>query len=215
MNKSSDDQNQWAEFREYFEKFVVSDIEKSLNAELEVGTVILTVLGIECLSGYYSGKPTEKTHFVGFINEFMPKYAGYAQDIYELIRNGLFHDYIVKIDLITKRTFGFTRDAGEDHLIARPSNPKKIIINRVAFARDFLDAQRAYFERVESDQNLWDRAMTRLGKRGFLTVLREEEPVIRAPGTMPTTAASSYSTNISTGINSTTNPVFGKPKSTP
>ncbi len=62
MNKSPEDQKQWAEFRKYFERFVVSDIEKSLKADIEVGTIILTAIGIDCLSGYNAGKPTKNLY---------------------------------------------------------------------------------------------------------------------------------------------------------
>jgi len=216
MNKSPDAQKQWAEFREYFEKFVVDDIEKSLKAEIEVGTIILTVIGIDCLSGYYAGKPTEKALFVQFINDFMPKYAAYALDIYECIRNGLAHDYIVKRNPTTRRTFGFTRDDGEDHLVARATDPNKIILNRVAFAKDFLEAQGNYFARVENEQLLWDRAMQRLSSRGFLTVLREEESVSSPTSATPPSSGSSISTqHLSTGVKSPSNPSFGTSKPKP
>ena len=41
------------EFQKSFTNFVVKDVEKSLKGDLEVGTIILVVIGIECLSGYY------------------------------------------------------------------------------------------------------------------------------------------------------------------
>lgn len=212
INKSPDEQGVWAEFREYFEKFVVRDIEKSLSAEVEVGTIILTVIGIDCLSGYYAGKPTDKDTFVEFMKEFMPRYTIHALDIYECIRNGLAHDYIVKTNSTTNRTFGFTRDAGEDHLVPTTADPNKIILNRVAFAKDFLEAQRNYFARVENEQLLWDKAMQRLRKRGFLTVLREE-PVSPPPSaTVPTSGSSISTQQISTGVKSPFNPTFGTPK---
>lgn len=49
----------WQNFRDSFEKFVVQDLKKSLSAGVEVGTIILTTVGIEGLSGYFVGKPTD------------------------------------------------------------------------------------------------------------------------------------------------------------
>jgi hypothetical protein len=195
---------------------VVDDINKSLKAEIEVGTIILTVIGIDCLSGYYAGKPTEKVLFVQFIEDFMPTYAAHALDIYECIRNGLAHDYIIKTNPTTGKTFGFTRDAGEENLVTRPTEPNKTIINRVAFAKDFLDTQRNYFARVENEQSLWDKAMQRLHGRGFLTVLREEESV-SSPTSVPLpSSGSSISTQqLATGIKTPSNPSFGIPKTKP
>jgi len=216
MNKSSEEQEQWAEFCKYFDRFVVGDIEKSLKADIEIGTIILTVIGIDCLSGYYAGQPTDRSLFVQFVNEFMPRYATYADDIYECIRNGLAHDYIIKTSPQTKRTFKFTRDDGEDHLVTAVPDPLGIYLNRVAFAKDFLDAKQNYFARVANEQALWDKAMQRLRKRGFLTVLHENLPPSPSTNISSPTSGSSISTQqMPTGIKLPPNPSLGNSKPKP
>jgi hypothetical protein len=178
MNKLPDDEKLWSEFRQYFDAFVVSDINKSLQAGVEVGVIVLTTVGIECLSGYYAGEESKRRHFVKFMQDFMPAYGGYADDIYGCIRNGLAHDYVIKVNLVEKKGFVFKRDAGEPHLVATPQNPNIIYLNREQFAKDFLDAQHKFFEMVESDQSAWDKAIRRLkSQKGFLTVRSENELV--------------------------------------
>jgi hypothetical protein len=179
MNKKPDDEKLWAEFRKYFGAFVVSDIEKALNAGIEVGVIILTAIGIDCLSGYYAGRKTDRKLFVKFMKNFMPAYAAHADDIYNCVRSGLAHDYIIKRNSKTNRTFVFSRDTGEPHLAPTTKNPNVIYLNRETFARDFLKAQHEYFEKAENDQKLWDKALRRLIKRGFITVRPEDELVAR------------------------------------
>jgi hypothetical protein len=176
MNKKPDDEKLWAEFHKYFDAFVVDDINKALNVGIEVGTIILTTIGIECLSGYYAGKETKRKHFVKFMHDYMPTYGYYAEDIYACVRNGLDHDYVIKVNAVSKNSFVFTRNAGEQHLCPTTQNPNFFYLNREQYARDFLEAQHNYFEKVEHDQDEWDRAIRRLkSQKSFLTVRPEDE----------------------------------------
>jgi hypothetical protein len=178
MNKILDDEELWAEFRKKFEDFVVGDVNKALQAGIEVGLIILTTVGIECLSGYYAGKEAKREHFVKFMRDFMPAYSNYADDIYGCIRNGLAHDYVIKVNRAGKKGFIFKRDIGEPHLVAVPQNPNIVYLNREQYARDFLEAKNKFFEMVESDQSTWDNAIQRLkSQKGFLTVRSEDELV--------------------------------------
>jgi hypothetical protein len=204
MNKSPEDERLWKEFRQYFTAFVVNDVKKSLEIGIEVGTIILTTIGIECLGGYYAGKETKREHFVKFMQDFMPEYGNLADDIYECIRNGLAHDYVVKENKKNQRKFILTRNQGEQHLSSHPLNPNVFYLNRETYARDFLKIQRAYFEKVDNDQSLWDKAMQRLhSQKGFLTVRPENEFVsssgeVHYPGTLPNPSTTSYPTGTST-----------------
>ena len=194
MLRQSADEILWLEFRKYFEAFVIGDVEKSLQAKIEVGTIILTTVGIECLSGYYAGEEADRKHFVEFVQEFMPAYASYADDVYTCVRNGLAHDYVIKENPTNKRSFVFKRDHGEPHLSPTSVNPNVIYLNRETYARDFLEAQRQYFAKVESDQSLWDKAMKRLrNQKGFLTVRSEEQLVARPRGSSLSPASMSAS----------------------
>ena len=75
MLKRPVDANLWNEFRKYFVAFVVEDVKKSILANIEVGTIILTTVGIECLCGYYAGQEADRKHFVNFMQVFMPSYS--------------------------------------------------------------------------------------------------------------------------------------------
>jgi hypothetical protein len=203
MLKQPVDVNLWTEFCRYFIAFVVEDVNKSLKINIEVGTIILTTVGIECLSGYYAGKEAEQKHFVKFMQVFMPSYAKFADDIYACVRNGLAHDYVIKENPVTKLTFVLQGKHGEPHLSPTPVNSKVIYLNREDYASDFLEAQRQYFEKVENDQSLWDRAMKRLkSQKGFLTVRPLNQFVTSStkasyPGTVATPSTTSLSTGTS------------------
>ncbi len=197
MNKLPNDEKLWGEFRQDFTAFVVNDVEKSLQIGIEVGTIILTTIGIECLGGYYAGRETKREHFVKFMQDFMPKYGNLADDIYECIRNGLAHDYVLKENKKNQRKFILTRSQGQQHLSSHPSNPNFFYLNRETYARDFLEVQRVYFEKTDNEQSLWDKAMKRLhNKKGFLTVRPENELVnpsteVHYPGTLASSSTTS------------------------
>jgi hypothetical protein len=159
---------EWEKFRSSFEKFVVKDLEKALNADIEVGIIILTAVGIECLSGYFAGKASNGETFKGFIDKFMPTYSIHAETIYKCIRNGLAHDYIIKEN--EGRSFLFTRNRGEKHLDPVEGKPGWYYLNRESFALDFLKAQTDFFEQVNLDENLSRRVLKRLRERSFLDV---------------------------------------------
>jgi hypothetical protein len=164
----------WNDFRKSFDDFIVGDIQKSLEVGIEVGTIILTIIGIECLSGYFMGRESNPRTFRHFIHTFMPEYYSIADALYKCIRNGLMHDYIIKE--FDGTSFIFTRNEGEKHLIPLESNPKWYYLNREDFARDFLIAQNNYFKQVEIDNELFKKANKRLKKRSFLAVFSFYQP---------------------------------------
>jgi len=159
----------WLKFKASFEKFIVQDIKKALLADIEVGTFVLTAIGIECLSGYFAGKPSDNNTFQDFIKAFMPEYHTHALSIYKCIRNGLAHDYIIKENLNGK-SYIFTRNQGENHLIPVQGKPGWYYFNREQFALDFLEAQEMYFRQVGENQQLLQKALMRLSERRFLDV---------------------------------------------
>src|SRR5574341_400120 len=109
-------------WKSWIEAFVVNDIKKALDKDaLEVGLIILTLLGIECLSAYYTGKrDSDSSTFEKFIKKyFPPNYAQYADKIYRSLRNGLAHSYVpakIKIDSKEIIPFVMVRNQGEPHL---------------------------------------------------------------------------------------------------
>ena len=208
MKRLHDDEILWEEFQNYFTAFVVNDVKKSLEFGIEVGTIILTTIGIECLGGYYAGKETERKYFVKFMQDFMHKYGDFADDIYECIRNGLAHDFVVKENKANHRKFIITGKQGEKHLSPHPVNSNVFFLNRDAYARDFLIAQKNYFKKVENDQFLWDNAMKRVHhQKGFLTVRPEIQFITDNSSEVNFGTLSKPNTkNLSTGTYSTENP---------
>ena len=91
---------------------------------------------------------TERKYFVKFMQDFMHKYGDLADDIYECIRNGLAHDYVVKENKANHRKFIITGKQGEKHLSPHPVNSNVFFLNRDAYARDFLIAQKNYFKKL-------------------------------------------------------------------
>jgi hypothetical protein len=160
--------NDWQKFRDSFEKFVVQDLKKSLNAGVEVGVIILTAVGLECLSGYFEGKSADDKTFKSFINKFMPNYSDHAEVIYKCVRNGLAHDYIIKE--CNGKSFLFTRNKGEKHLLPVDNKPGWYYLNRESFVLDFLEAQEQYFDEVNKNQELYNKALRRLNDKSFLDV---------------------------------------------
>jgi hypothetical protein len=161
-------QTDWQKFRDSFEKFVIRDLEKALSADVEVGTIILTAVGIECLSGYFEGKPADSKTFKSFIDEFMPNYSNHAEAIYKCVRSGLAHDYVIKE--CDGKSLLFTRDRGERHLIPVDNKPGWYYLNRESFALDFLKAQKQFFEQISQNQAFYNRALKRLNNKSFLDV---------------------------------------------
>ncbi len=73
--------HEWRIFRESFENFIVHDLRKSLEANIEVSVIILTVIGIESLSGYFVGKKSDCVTFTKFIEKYMPAYSLHGDSI--------------------------------------------------------------------------------------------------------------------------------------
>ena len=163
-------------FRESFESFVVQDLLKALDAEIEVGTIVLTVLGIESLSGYLIGDESNHETFKAFIDNFMPEYSSHAVTLYKCIRNGLAHDYVIKE--YQRKSFLFTRNAGEKHLVPVPQKNGWFYLNRHQFAVDFLEAQDYFFQELETDYELQENVLKRFKKKGFLDVFSFHEEII-------------------------------------
>src|SRR5947207_2018362 len=97
---------------EDIDKFVVNDIRKALEQDiLETSLIILGIIGIDTLGGYYEGTPASTHSFVVFIEEYFPKrYSPFAKLIFKCIRTGLLHDHIIKKYGSLGTVFIFNRD---------------------------------------------------------------------------------------------------------
>lgn len=163
------DKEKLEQWRISIDAFVINDVRKALSAgNLEVGLIIITLVGVDCLGGYFAGKPAERKHFEKFIKNYFPSsYKNFAGEIYEL-RNHLLHDYVIP------RHFMLSGDNAENHLKTgkeKGGNGIPLIgFDRVSFAQDFLGAWDRYFSAVSNDANLYEKMLKRQGKRGFLIV---------------------------------------------
>jgi hypothetical protein len=144
-------------WKRWIEAFIINDIKKALDKDvLEVGLIILTLLGIECLSAYYTGKrDSSLSTFEKFVKKYFPSiYAQYADKIYVSLRHGLAHSYVparIKIGSTEIVPFVMVRNQSEPHLSPLQAEYEyPVYFNREQFARDFIVA----WERYAADLNV-------------------------------------------------------------
>ena len=157
----------------WIDNFVIEDIRKALESDmLEISLIILCLVGVESLSGYFSGTIADRNTFVAFIKRyFPPAYANYADKIYGSLRNGLLHDYVPKRNKDGKHVFVMCRSVDEPHLQPCVQGQEiPIWFNRETFARDFLAAWEQYKNDLEKDQYLAANLHARIKTRGYLIV---------------------------------------------
>ena len=160
------------EWKQSVENFVVSDIRGCLDRDiLEVGLIILTLVGIDCLGGYFTGKQSEQETFREFISSkyFPLEYQNVAGELY-VLRNGLVHDYTTK-----HNRFVFFRRSGEGDPQLQSFDTDQgqaVALNREVLARDFLRAWELFSDDVHTDQALAAKVIKRIKQagRGFLIV---------------------------------------------
>jgi hypothetical protein len=164
------------EWRTWIEAFVINDIKKALDKDmLEVSLIILSLLGTECLSAYWSGtRDSNSGTFSKFIGEyFPPAYKDYSKAIYRSLRNGLFHNYVpVKIKIDSKEIMPFVmqRNKNEPHLVPCKSGQRfPVYFNREIFARDFLAAWDKFSADLDQKPQLVKNVVAR-ARKGFLIV---------------------------------------------
>ena len=160
----------------WIEAFVINDIKKALDRDaLEVGLVILTLLGTECLSAYYAGKrDSDASTFEKFVKKyFSPPYTQYADKIYRSLRHGLVHSYVpakIKIGSTEVTPFVMVRNQGEPHLApCQVGSQYPVFFNRAQFALDFIVAWEEYTKDVDATLQLQRNVMAR-AEKGFLIV---------------------------------------------
>ncbi|HVO70062.1 MAG TPA: hypothetical protein VMT24_08455 [Aggregatilineaceae bacterium] len=170
------DQIQLQEWKKDLEDFVITDIKKSLAANmLETSLIILGLIGTECVSGYFAGKPANQKTFVDFMDKYFPaSYVPYSELIYLSLRNGLLHDHTIKtIPAIWKEPpFWLNREQDEPHLVpCKPGQSYPVWFNRHTFAGDFLAAWEKYLSEIAQSEDLRRKLMKRIQTRGYLKVV--------------------------------------------
>ncbi len=170
-----------AQWEKWFNVFVIEDIRKCLDLEthnqpsLQIGLIILSLIGTEALSGYFAGQPADRTTFVPFVKQYFPRaYSPYAEQIYASLRNGLAHDYVIKdIQIGTQAVSPFLLNGKENEPHLRevsPPAPFPVTFNRIAIAKDFLAAWKRYLSDLYSDPILLQKLVNRVNQKGFMMV---------------------------------------------
>lgn len=155
------------DFRPHFNSWVLDPI-KSFPFTREymlIGFVFMSC-SIDYLSGFWWGESRElgmsRQAYVGFINEyFRPRGRYNAKGIYDSLRNGLVHLFTIK-----NKIYELTIDEPERHLTVSHNN--YIILNASSFRNDLVDAANRYFDEVEKNPQLLDKAFQRYERDGFV-----------------------------------------------
>lgn len=163
-------------WKRWIEVFVINDIKRALERDaLEVGLIILTLLGADCISAYYTGtRKSGLATFEKFVKAYFPPvYTPYAGAIYRSLRHGLAHSYVperIKIGSKEQNLFVMTRDQGEPHLSpCQAGSDYPVFLNRAQFALDFIGAWEKYSEDVDGNPQLQKNIAAR-AQKGFLVV---------------------------------------------
>lgn len=163
-------------WKRWIEDFIINDIKKALDKDvLEVGLIILTLLGTECLSSYYTGKrDSDVSTFEKFVKKYFPPiYTPHADKIYRSLRNGLAHSYVpakIKINSVEITPFVMVRNLGEPHLSpCQIGRQYPMVFNRAQFAQDFILAWEKYSSDVDAIPQLQKNVKSR-ARKGFLVV---------------------------------------------
>lgn len=181
MNERNEDKliTQWLKS---IDEFIIHDIRQCLkNDFLGTGLIILTLAGVECISGYFCGKKADKQTFCEFLSsEYFPQpYATYSSQIYEKLRNGLVHDHTNKNNIFCM----FRNEKDSSHLKEElnEEGERFITFNRETFAKDFINAWEILSKKVIDEPMGAQNVRKRIGDRNrrFLIVkdisLRNQE----------------------------------------
>ena len=72
---------------------VFQEIKVCINANAELAAVILCLVVVDYLAGYYTGHQTKRRDFLSFMNKYFPAdYNTFNEKIYDQLRSGLLHN---------------------------------------------------------------------------------------------------------------------------
>ncbi len=156
------------DFRPHFNYLVLDTIKRHTIKidDMLIGFVFMSCC-IDYLSGFWWGESMEigmsRQAYVGFINTyFRPRGLYNAKGIYDSLRNGLVHQFTIK-----NKMYELTFDEPERHLTV--SHNRFIVLNAVSFCNDLIDAANRYFDEVEKNPRLLDKAFQRYERDGFIS----------------------------------------------
>lgn len=181
------------------EKFSIGELRKAIEKDdLEVGLIILTVVGIDCLGAYLAGIPdVNRRTFKDFLQKYFPLIYQQHQmidDIY-ILRCGLVHQYKINHD-----KFYFVRDESEEHHLAPVviEGKRRIIFNRKIFAKDFIKAWEDYSKEIFENDQLAENVLKKVKQRLVVSdIPAPDEPsgymgVTGSVSGLPDTSTSKY-----------------------
>jgi hypothetical protein len=154
-------------FRPHFNNWVLDPIRRFrfTREDMLVGFVFMSC-SIDYLSGFWWGENRElgmsRQAYVGFINEyFRPRGRYNAKGLYDSLRNGLVHLFTIK-----NKMYELTIDEPDSHLTVSHNN--YIVLNASNFRNDLINAANRYFDEVEKNPQLLDKAFQRYERDGFV-----------------------------------------------
>src|SRR5512145_1305790 len=148
------------DFRPHFNKLVLNPIR---NFQFKMDDMLIGFVFMSCcidyLSGFWWGEDREmgmvRQAYVGFINEyFRPRGTYNAKGLYDSLRNGLVHLFTIK-----NKMYELTFNEPERHLTV--SHNSFIVLNASNFRSDLIDAANRYFDDVEKNPKLLEKAFQR------------------------------------------------------
>ena len=155
------------DFRPHFHTLIFEPINRLVASKEDVliGYILMSCT-IEYLAGFWWGESVEvgviRQAYVGFINTyFYPRGRYNAKGLYDCLRNGLVHTFTIK-----NKMYELTYDEPEKHLTT--GSHDCIVLNAANFRDDLFGAANRYFDHVETDSELLDKAFMRYERDGFI-----------------------------------------------
>ncbi len=153
-------------FRPQFDEWVEAPTQRMIavvdKEALAMPAFIWLACAIDWLAGFWYGgsQGNVKQAYVGFISAyFPPKYD--AIELYDSLRNGLVHSYTIK-----NKKYGLTHHEPENHF--RSNENGTVVLNLEDLFQDWRLAKNAYFDAVENDPELLEKAFNQYCLEGFL-----------------------------------------------
>lgn len=103
-------------------RYILGEIEQEayrcLNAQAELGALLLCLAAVDYMAGFYVGHKSKKREHIGFIKKYFPqKYRNFLEVIYDQLRSGLMHNMVAMNPWYGKRGIDFLiHPKSESHL---------------------------------------------------------------------------------------------------
>ena len=155
------------DFRPHFNYLVIDPIKRfTLKMDDMLICFVFMSCCIDYLAGFWWGENRDtgmvRQAYTGFINEyFRPRGLYNAKGIYDSLRNGLVHLFTIKNSI-----YELTFDEPHRHLTI--SHNGFIVLDAGSFRNDLIAAANRYFDDVEKNPLLLDKAFQRYERDGFV-----------------------------------------------